>query len=177
MTSETTDTRATLEHTADIVAAYVSNNRVSAGSLPEVIAAVSQALTELAAPRPAVVEASPLVPAVSIKKSVSDDYITCLEDGKSFKSLKRHLMTHYNLTPEAYRAKWKLPADYPMVAPNYAAARSRLAKTMGLGRKAAAPMPEPMPEPAPEAAPAAKAPKTRAPRKPKEAADDQTAAS
>ncbi|WP_200939511.1 MucR family transcriptional regulator [Aureimonas sp. Leaf454] len=148
-----------IEHAATIVAAYVGNNHVASANLPALIESVFQALTALTAVEPKAVEPPPLVPAVPIKKSVTDDYIVCLEDGKSFKSLKRHLMTHYDLTPEAYRTKWKLPADYPMVAPNYAAARSALAKTMGLGRKAAPP----------EEAPADEAaPKRRAGRKAKE---------
>lgn len=113
------------------------------------------------------VEPEPLVPAVAVKNSVTDDYLICLEDGKKFKSLKRHLMTGFGMTPEDYRAKWKLPADYPMVAPNYAAARSALAKTMGLGRKAApvATASQAAPEPA------AKARKARAPRKVDESAE------
>jgi predicted transcriptional regulator len=99
---------------------------------------------------PVEVEAAPLIPAVSIKKSVTPDYLICLEDGKRFKSLKRHLMTHYDLTPEAYRQKWGLPVDYPMVAASYAAKRSELAKSFGLGRKAAsAPEPVPVAEKAP----------------------------
>lgn len=150
---------APIEHAATIVAAYVGNNHVASGNLPALIESVFQALTALTSVEPKAVEAPPLVPAVPIKKSVTDDYIICLEDGKSFKSLKRHLMTHYDLTPEAYRTKWKLPADYPMVAPNYAAARSALAKTMGLGRKAA---------PVADVAVQEEAPKRRGPRKAKE---------
>ncbi|MCR9284788.1 MAG: MucR family transcriptional regulator [Rhodobacteraceae bacterium] len=120
--------------TADIVAAYVSNNHVTANDLPNLIASVHTALstTVQAAQEPVVEE---LVPAVPVKKSVSGDYIICLEDGKKFKSLKRHLRSHYGLSPEDYRTKWNLPLDYPMVAPNYAAARSVLAKKMGLGKK------------------------------------------
>lgn len=120
--------------TADIVSAYVSNNTVASSELPTLINDVCKALNEAieAAQKPAT---PPLKPAVPIKKSVTPDYIICLEDGKKFKSLKRHLRTHYNLTPEEYREKWGLPPDYPMVAPNYAAARSRLAKEMGLGQK------------------------------------------
>ena len=124
---------------ADIVSAYVSNNAVAAQDLPGLISDVYNALhqTSMGQPEP---EPEPLKPAVPIKKSVTPDYIICLEDGKKFKSLKRHLRTHYDLSPEEYREKWGLPADYPMVAPNYAAARSELAKRMGLGqqRKAAA---------------------------------------
>ena len=151
-----------IEQTAYIVAAYVSNNRVSEADLPAVIASVFRSLSGLTAVEPKAVEPEPPVPAISVRKSVTDDYIICLEDGKKFKSLKRHLSTHYGMTPEEYRAKWKLPADYPMVAPNYAAARSALAKNMGLGRKRADATPEPI---------AAAAKKPRAPRKVKEAAE------
>lgn len=123
-----------IDLTADIVSAYVSNNTVSASELPGVISEVYLALQKtndgLVEPEP-----EPLRPAVTVKKSVTPDYIICLEDGKKFKSLKRHLRTHYNMTPEEYREKWGLPTDYPMVAPNYAAARSDLAKKMGLGQQ------------------------------------------
>lgn len=123
-----------MELTAEVVAAYVSNNSLPVSDLPALISDVYGALgrTTVAAPPP---QAEKPKPAVPVKKSVTDDYIICLEDGKKFKSLKRHLMTHYSLSPEEYREKWDLPADYPMVAPNYAAARSRLAKQMGLGHK------------------------------------------
>lgn len=123
-----------IELTADVVAAYVSNNPVPAADLPTLIADIHAALGRVGT----VVEAAPVErqkPAVNPKKSVHDDFIICLEDGKKFKSLKRHLMTHYGLTPDQYREKWNLEPGYPMVAPNYAAARSQLAKTMGLGRK------------------------------------------
>jgi predicted transcriptional regulator len=122
-----------VEMTAEIVSAYVSGNSISAGDLPSLIERVYGALTGLSgAPPPAApVELSPAVP---VKKSITHDYIICLEDGKKFKSLKRHLRTRYDLSPEDYRAKWGLPADYPMVAPSYAAARSNLAKQMGLGQ-------------------------------------------
>ena len=123
-----------VELAADVVAAYVSNNTVTMTELPSLIAQVHKALLATATgsvDKP--VEA--LTPAVSIKKSIHPDYIVCLEDGKKFKSLKRHLRTKYDLSPEDYRAKWGLPADYPMVAPNYAAARSELAKSMGLGQQ------------------------------------------
>ncbi len=122
--------------TADIVSAYVGNNTVASTDLPGLITTVHAALasTVQKVQEPEVVE---LVPAVPVKKSVTDDYIICLEDGKKFKSLKRHLRTHYDLTPEDYRVKWNLPVDYPMVAPNYAAARSELAKKMGLGQQRA----------------------------------------
>lgn len=120
--------------TADVVAAYVSNNSVPIGELPSLIADVHAALGRVGtAAEPAPVDK--LKPAVNPKRSVQDDYIICLEDGKKFKSLKRHLRTQYNLSPEDYREKWGLPADYPMVAPNYAAARSQLAKQMGLGQQ------------------------------------------
>lgn len=119
--------------TSDIVAAHVSNNSVSADELSSLITSVYGALSGLGAPAP-VVEAPP-EPAVSIRASVKPDHIVCLEDGKKLKMLKRHLMTHYNMTPEQYRARWNLPADYPMVAPNYAEKRRELAKKIGLGRK------------------------------------------
>lgn len=119
--------------TADIVAAHVSNNSVSVNDLPALINNVHGALSSLGnGAQP--VEARP-EPKVSIRASVKPDYIICLEDGKKLKMLKRHLMTHYNMTPEQYRAKWNLPADYPMVAPNYAEQRRSLAKKIGLGTK------------------------------------------
>ena len=124
-----------LEMTADIVSAYVSNNSVSASDLPSLIGDVHGALLRVSTGVQEVQVEAPK-PAVSVKKSVTPDHIVCLEDGKKFKSLKRHLMTHYAMTPEQYREKWNLDASYPMVAPNYAAARSQLAKKMGLGRKA-----------------------------------------
>ncbi len=123
-----------IELTADVVAAYVSNNPVPAGDLPNLISEIHAALGRVGATgeTPA---ADKQKPAVNPKRSVHDDYIVCLEDGKRFKSLKRHLMTHYGLTPDQYREKWGLDASYPMVAPTYAAVRSQLAKKMGLGRK------------------------------------------
>ena len=125
-----------IELTADVVAAYVSNNPVPAGELPNLIADVHAALGRVGGtPEPVLVDKPK--PAVNPKKSVHDEYIICLEDGKKFKSLKRHLMTHYGLSPDQYREKWGLDPSYPMVAPNYAAARSQLAKKMGLGRKRA----------------------------------------
>ncbi len=124
-----------IDLTAEIVSAYVSKNPVPVAGLPDVIASVHLSLSGLGTPIAPVVEPQP--PAVNPKKSVFPDYIICLEDGKKFKSLKRHLATDFDLTPDAYRAKWNLPHDYPMVAPNYAAARSALAKASGLGRKAA----------------------------------------
>lgn len=123
-----------IELTADIVSAYISNNTISAADLPALIDEVHSALHKTAS-GPSEPEPEPLKPAVTVKKSVTPDYIICLEDGKKFKSLKRHLRTHYDLSPEEYREKWSLPVDYPMVAPNYAKARSQLAKKMGLGQK------------------------------------------
>ena len=119
---------------ADIVSAYVRHNTVVASSVPALIADVSAAV-RLAAAKSALPVEEDLTPAVPIRKSVTPDYIVCLEDGKKFKSLKRHLRTYYDLSPEKYRERWGLSHDYPMVAPNYAATRSRLAKQMGLGRK------------------------------------------
>jgi predicted transcriptional regulator len=118
----------------DIVSAYVSNNSVATSDLPQLIGDVHAALVRITG---GVVEgpAEAPKPAVPVRKSITPDYIICLEDGKKFKSLKRHLRTQYDLTPEEYREKWGLPADYPMVAPNYAEARSNLAKKMGLGQQ------------------------------------------
>lgn len=124
-----------VELTAEIVAAYVSNHVVPVAELSTLIADVHSALNNTTAPAPVVVPVEKPKPAVSVRKSVQDDQITCLECGGTFKSLKRHLMTHHNLSPEEYREKWDLPADYPMVAPAYAEARSRLAKEMGLGQR------------------------------------------
>lgn len=124
-----------LSLTAEVVAAYVGNNSIRASEVPVLIADVHSAFKRhVEQDEPPVLVEKPK-PAVNPKKSVMDDYIICLEDGKKFKSLKRHLMTHYNMTPEQYREKWDLDPNYPMVAPNYAEARSRLAKKMGLGRK------------------------------------------
>jgi len=123
-----------IELAAEIVSAYVSNNSVPASDLPGLINDVYMALTQVGS-APVEVSVEPLKPAISVKKSIHTDYIICLEDGKKFKSLKRHLRTQYNMSPEQYREKWGLPADYPMVAPTYAAARSRLAKEMGLGQQ------------------------------------------
>jgi predicted transcriptional regulator len=123
-----------IELSASVVSAYVSHNALSAGDLPKLIAQVHGALTALGSV--AEPEAAPeLRPAVAPKKSITPDYLICLEDGKKFKSLKRHLRTEYDMSPDEYRSKWGLPADYPMVAPNYSEARSRLAKSIGLGRK------------------------------------------
>ena len=137
MTDDSNDARKDidlLELTAHIVSAYVEKNRLPASGLADLIASVATSISGLG--KPAAPVAAPLVPAVNPKKSVTPDFIICLEDGKKFKSLKRHLGVHFGLTPDAYRAKWGLPADYPMVAPNYAASRSELAKSIGLGRKA-----------------------------------------
>ncbi|GAA4037554.1 MucR family transcriptional regulator [Sphingomonas rosea] len=119
--------------TADIVAAHVSNNSVSVNDLPQLIQNVHGALSGLGS-RPAAPEVRP-EPKVPIRSSVKPDYLVCLEDGKKLKMLKRHLMTHYNMTPDQYRQKWGLNADYPMVAPNYAEQRRTLAKSIGLGTK------------------------------------------
>ena len=123
-----------VELAAGIVSAYVSKNTVAVSDLPRLIRDVHDSLVQLAHPQPAPATES-LRPAVSPKKSVFDDHLICLEDGKKFKSLKRHLRSQYNLSPAQYREKWGLPADYPMVAPNYARARSRLARQMGLGQQ------------------------------------------
>ena len=119
--------------TADIVASHVSHNSVAVGDVASLIANVHNALSGLNKPVEAPVEKQE--PAVSVRSSIKPDYIVCLEDGKKLKMLKRHLMTHYQMTPDEYRAKWNLPADYPMVAPNYAEQRRDLAKKIGLGRK------------------------------------------
>lgn len=123
-----------VELAADIVSAYVSNNTVASGELPQLISEIHGALVRVAGGVAEVPQEAPK-PAIPVKKSVTPDYIVCLEDGKKFKSLKRHLRTQYEMTPEEYREKWGLPADYPMVAPNYAEARSALAKKMGLGQQ------------------------------------------
>ena len=120
---------------AQIVAAYVAHNAVRAADLPELIATTHAALSGLGTSPPAAEEPEKLVPAVNIKKSITPEYLICLEDGKKFKSLKRHLRSAYDMSPEQYRAKWGLPNDYPMVAPAYAEARSQLAKKMGLGNQ------------------------------------------
>lgn len=122
-----------LDFTADIVSAHVANNSVAIGDLPGLIASVHASLAGLGmAKKP---DVSVQEPAVSIRRSVKPDHIVCLEDGKKLKMLKRHLMTHYQLTPDQYRTKWNLPADYPMVAPDYAEKRRALAMQIGLGRK------------------------------------------
>jgi predicted transcriptional regulator len=123
-----------IELTAEIVSAYVSNNSVPAGDFSSLISQVHTALLRVSNGQ-AETSGEPAKPAIAVKKSITPDFIICLEDGKKFKSLKRHLRTQYNMTPEHYREKWGLPPDYPMVAPNYAAARSELAKQMGLGQQ------------------------------------------
>jgi predicted transcriptional regulator len=132
--SDAASGKSMIEMTTQVVAAYLSNNSVASNQIAEVINTVHEALNNLAAgvsePEP-----EPLKPAVPIKKSVTPDYIVCLEDGKQLKMLKRHLRTTYDMTPDDYRAKWNLPPDYPMVAPNYAAQRSAFAKKIGLGRQ------------------------------------------
>ena len=132
MAETTIDHSELLALTSDIVAAHASNNAVPSSELSGLIEAVFGTLSSLCQPPEPVVE---LKPAVSIKKSVTDDYLICLDDGKKLKMLKRHLKTAYNMTPEDYRAKWGLGHDYPMVAPNYAKKRQELAKKIGLGRK------------------------------------------
>ena len=143
MSEEQTITRAdVLALTTEIVSSHVSNNSTGHENLPELIQAVFDKLAALASDEPAPIE---LTPAVPIKKSVTDDYIVCLDDGKKLKMLKRHLMTAYGLTPEKYRARWGLKSGYPMVAPNYAKKRQELAKKIGLGRKPRVVAPEPAP--------------------------------
>ena len=145
MDNETTiDRNELLALTAEIVSAYVGNNALDIGTVPDVIGAVFVKLTELSTDEKPLPET--LTPAVPIKRSVTDDYIVCLEDGKKLKMLKRHLMTAYGMTPEEYRARWGLKPDYPMVAPTYAAKRHELAKKIGLGRKPRAPEPAAAPK-------------------------------
>lgn len=124
-----------VELTAEIVAAYVGNNPVAQSELPKLIGEVYKSLAGTVTVADAKEEPAELKPAVAVRKSIAPDFIICLEDGGKFKSLKRHLRTHHNLSPEQYREKWGLDANYPMVAPNYAQARSSLAKKMGLGQK------------------------------------------
>jgi predicted transcriptional regulator len=123
-----------IQLTANIVSAYVSNNTVPSAEIPILIGQVYSALMRVST-SPVAAPAEALKPAVPVKRSITAEYLVCLEDGKKFKSLKRHLRTQYDMTPERYREKWGLPPDYPMVAPNYAAARSQLAKQMGLGQQ------------------------------------------
>jgi predicted transcriptional regulator len=122
-----------IEMTADIVSAYVGNNSVSSSDLPNLIQSVHRALTSVTS-GVAESQPAPKEPAVPVKRSITPDYLVCLEDGRKFKSLKRHLRTKYDMSPDEYRSKWGLSKDYPMVAPNYAKARSDLAKQMGLGQ-------------------------------------------
>jgi predicted transcriptional regulator len=124
-----------IQLTASIVSAHVSNNIVSSAEIPALISQVYSALMLVSKGVAAAALAEPLKPPVPIKRSITTEYLVCLEDGKKFKSLKRHLRSQYRMTPDQYRAKWDLPADYPMVAPSYAAARSQLAKQMGLGQQ------------------------------------------
>jgi predicted transcriptional regulator len=145
------DTRPDLnvvEMAAEIVSAYVRNNSVPVSELPALLQSVHDSLGKVLGGSKPEAAKEPLQPKVPVKKSITNDYLVCLEDGKRFKSLKRHLQSAYGLSPQEYRDKWGLPKDYPMVAPAYANARSELAKTMGLGRKtnvAAAGTPEPAP--------------------------------
>jgi predicted transcriptional regulator len=132
--SETVGSASTMELMADIVSAYVSNNTIAPGEVTQLMSDVHHALLRVAGMPAEGLNEAPK-PAIAVKKSVTPEYIVCLEDGKKFKSLKRHLRTQYNMSPEDYREKWGLPADYPMVAPNYAQARSQLAKKMGLGQQ------------------------------------------
>ena len=124
-----------VELTSRIVSAYVGNNAVAQAELPRLIGETYRSLAGIFDGEAAKENAVEPRPAVTVRKSVTPEYLICLEDGKKFKSLKRHLRTHFNLSPEQYREKWNLPADYPMVAPNYAQARSSLAKSMGLGQR------------------------------------------
>ena len=132
--ADATDSTNYIALTAEIVSAYVSNNTVASSDIPALISQIHGALLRVSAGG-ALPSSELLKPAVPVKKSINPDFIVCLEDGKKFKSLKRHLRTQYGMSPEQYRDKWSLPADYPMVAPNYAAARSQLAKQMGLGQQ------------------------------------------
>lgn len=128
------DKNTLIDMTAEIVSAYVSNNEISAAELPALIQQVFNSLSNVAQGG-VIQESGPQKPVISAKRSITPEYLVCLEDGKKFKSLKRHLRAHYDMSPEQYRAKWGLAKDYPMVAPNYASARSALAKRMGLGQK------------------------------------------
>jgi predicted transcriptional regulator len=138
---------------AQIVSAHVAHNSVPSQEIPALIQSVYTTLTRVGSPP---VDVEKPQPAVPVKKSVFPDHIVCLEDGKKLKMLKRHLQTHFSLTPEQYREKWGLPRDYPMVAPNYAEKRSVLAKSIGLGRKPGTTLPEPALEPEPKIEPSAR---------------------
>ncbi len=156
MSEKTAETQpSTLEQTVEIVTAYVGNNTTDTTGLIDLIRTVYASLNGMGRSEEAAIEKQQ--PAVSIKKSITPEYLVCLEDGKKLKMLKRHLETTYNLSPDEYRAKWRLPSDYPMVAPNYAAQRSVLAKAFGLGKK-----PAPVPAPVPEATPARRGRKSKA---------------
>jgi predicted transcriptional regulator len=152
-----------LESVTAIVAAYVANNTIQKENLGALILDVFQSLAQIGQ-KPVAVEQ--LKPAVPVKRSIQPDHIVCLEDGKKFKSLKRHLMSHYNMTPSEYREKWGLPHDYPMVAPNYAQSRSELAKRMGLGQRRQAVEIAPPPKAAARSGKKAPAAKKSASRKP-----------
>lgn len=134
MSDEKFENNEIVDYTAQIVSAYVSNNTVKVDELPHLISDVHSALSRASSNMVPQVKEE-LKPAVTVKKSLTPEYIICLEDGKKFKSLKRHLRTHYNMSPEEYREKWGLEPNYPMVAPKYAEARSNLAKKMGLGQR------------------------------------------
>ena len=159
------------ELTAEIVSAYVAKNSVPASELPSLLHSIHTALGQLGAPTVMRPEPEELKPAVPIRKSITDDYLISLESGKRFKSLKRHLMTSYGMTPQQYRDKWNLPKDYPMVAPAYASSRSALARSLGLGRK-----PNPKPIEAPPPAPVTVAAPAKRAGRPKKAAADVEAA-
>ena len=134
MSDDSGESSSFIELTANIVSAYVSNNPVPTADIPALIGQIHSALQRVSGGQ-AAAPAEPQKPAVPVKRSINPDHIVCLEDGLKFKSLKRHLRTRYNMTPDQYREKWALPPDYPMVAPNYAAARSQLARQMGLGQQ------------------------------------------
>ena len=150
-----------IEMAAEIVSAYVRNNSVPASDLPSLLQSVHSSLGSIVnGPKPEATK-EPQQPKVSVKKSITEDFIVCLEDGKRFKSLKRHLYSEHGLSPQEYRAKWGLSKEYPMVAPSYANARSSLAKSLGLGRKAAVPAEAAAAPAAPSPSGAAEAKKTR----------------
>lgn len=164
--TDSADTKTMLvDLTADIVSAHVANNSVAVNDLPQLITNVHAALSGLGQQKRE--EQPKPEPAVSVRASVRPEYLVCLEDGKKLKMLKRHLMTHYQMTPDQYRAKWGLPSDYPMVAPNYAEQRRALAKSIGLGRKPkAVAVPE---KPAPAKVPAVRRPRKKAAETPQPA--------
>ena len=170
MTEDTDNLHPHIEMTAEIVAAYVSRNSIPAAELPNLIRSIHQSVSTLGAPPVAEVAPEPLKPAVPVKKSITDEYIISLEDGRKLKSMKRYL-AGLGMTPAQYREKWGLPHDYPMVAPSYAAHRSALAKTLGLGRRAAQEAPSAEAEaeieadPEPVAEPEAPAAEARKPRR------------